>query len=68
MLADTHEELLDMTKKIGVNMKWIQYPNTIKEHFDICLSMKKKAIKLGAKEVDMYWLAENRKRINSNRI
>jgi len=68
MLADTHEELINMAKRIGVNIKWIQYPNTDKEHFDICLSMKKKAILFGAKEVESRWLAENRSLINKNRI
>lgn len=53
MVADTTEELMDMADKIGVNRKWIQYPGTWKEHFDVCLSKKAKAIKLGAKEISM---------------
>ena len=53
MMADTTEELLDMASKIGVNTKWIQYPGTPDEHFDVCLSMKKKAIALGAIPVTM---------------
>lgn len=53
MIADTTEELLDMAGKIGVNKKWIQYPGTCQEHFDICLSKKKIAIELGAKEITM---------------
>jgi len=51
MMADTTEELLSMATKIGVAHKWIQYPDTKHEHFDICLSKKKKAIALGAKEI-----------------
>jgi len=51
MFADTTEELLLMCDKIGVARKWIQYPGTYKEHFDICLSKKAKALQLGAKEV-----------------
>ncbi|WP_225321464.1 DUF4031 domain-containing protein [Rhizosphaericola mali] len=51
MIADTTDELLQMCDKIGVARKWIQYPNTTKEHFDICLSKKQLAIKFGAKEV-----------------
>lgn len=51
MIADTKEELLIMADKIGVNRKWIQYEDTDKEHFDVCLSIKKKAIALGAKEI-----------------
>jgi hypothetical protein len=48
MMADTTVELLDMATKIGVAHKWIQYPGTAKEHFDICLSKKKKALDNGA--------------------
>lgn len=51
LVADTTEELLAMVDKIGVQRKWIQYPNTYNEHFDICLGKKKKAIELGAKEI-----------------
>lgn len=57
MIADTTEELLDMVDKIKVNRKWIQYPGTHHEHFDICKSKKDKAIKLGAKEITMKELA-----------
>ncbi len=52
LIADTTEELLEMVDKIGVDRKWIQYPNTFNEHFDICLSKKAKAIKAGAKEIN----------------
>jgi hypothetical protein len=51
MIADTTEELLEMADKIGVNRKWIQNPGTRLEHFDICLTKKKKAVELGAKEI-----------------
>ncbi len=51
MTADTREELLEMAAKIGINRKWIQYEGTWKEHFDVCLKMRKKAVELGAKEV-----------------
>lgn len=53
MVADSSEELLAMVDKIGVQRKWIQYPGTKHEHFDICLSKKKKAIKAGAKEISI---------------
>lgn len=51
MVADTTEELLSMADTIGVNRKWIQYPGTYNEHFDICLSKKKKALAAGAIEI-----------------
>ena len=48
LIADTQEELLAMVDKIGVQRKWIQYPRTWKEHFDICGTKRKLAIKAGA--------------------
>ena len=53
MIADSSEELLAMADKIGVKRKWLQYPSTKREHFDICLSKKKLAIKAGAQEISM---------------
>lgn len=57
MIADTTEELLQMVDKIGVQRKWIQYPGTYNEHFDICLGKKKLAIEFGAIEVGFRELA-----------
>jgi len=51
MSADTTEELLAMVDAIGVRRKWIQYPGTYKEHFDVCLAKRSKAVELGAVEV-----------------
>lgn len=51
MVADSSQELLEMADKIGVNRKWIQYPGTYREHFDIALSKKSMAIKNGAIEI-----------------
>jgi poly-D-alanine transfer protein DltD len=52
LIADSQTELLEFVSKIGVNKKWIQYEGTSKEHFDICLSKKKKAIENGAVEIN----------------
>jgi hypothetical protein len=52
MIADTHEELMAMVKKIGVQKKWIQQEGLYSEHFDISLAKKKMAIQCGAIEVD----------------
>lgn len=57
MIADCSDELVDMADKIGVNRKWIQYPLTWKEHFDICLSKRKKAVSLGAVEISQIQLS-----------
>lgn len=51
MVADTTEELLDMADRIGVKRRWLQHKGKYKEHFDICLSKKRKAIELGAKPI-----------------
>lgn len=61
MVADSSEELLLMADKIGVKRKWIQYPGTDHEHFDICLSKKKLALKAGAQEISMLELSYIRK-------
>lgn len=51
LIADTTDELLEMVDKIGVQRKWIQYPGTYNEHFDICQSKKRKAVAAGAIEI-----------------
>lgn len=51
MIADTHDELIDMAIRIGVQTRWIQYPNTPREHFDISLSKRALAVKSGAIEI-----------------
>lgn len=58
MIADTTQELLEMADKIGVARKWIQDAGTYQEHFDICLTKRKKAIELGAKAINMRELAK----------
>ena len=48
MVADSTEELLSMADTIGVQRKWIQCAGTHREHFDICLSKRAKAMAAGA--------------------
>lgn len=52
MIADTTDELLDMVDKISVQRKWIQYPGTPNEHFDISLAKKQLALTAGATEIN----------------
>lgn len=63
MWADTDAELLDMADKIGVQRKWIQghptlsfgkHRNASWVHFDISLTKRAIAVKLGAIETDRY--------------
>lgn len=58
MIADTKQELLEMADKIGVGRKLIQYPDTLREHFDICISKRTLAIKFGAKQISCRQLGE----------
>lgn len=51
LIADTHEELLAMVDRIGVQRKWIQHAGNPQEHFDICLSKRKLAVAAGAVEI-----------------
>lgn len=53
MLADTSDELHAMAERIGVARRWVQYPGTAKEHFDICQSKRAKAVAAGAVEIDV---------------
>lgn len=64
LIADTTEELLAMVDKIGVQRKWIQYPGTSREHFDIAMGKRELAIKAGAISVtwrDMALIWEKKK-------
>ena len=57
MIADTREELLAMADRIGLSQRWLQYPGTPKEHFDVSLSYRAKAVAAGAIEISMRDLA-----------
>lgn len=59
MIADSTAELLAMADKIGVQRKWLQKPGTLHEHFDICLSKRKLAVKAGA--IEITWEETGRK-------
>ena len=52
MLADNSDELLSFSKILGLKKAWMQYPNTYKEHFDICEKYRVKAITHGAIVID----------------
>lgn len=52
MTADSHDELIAMADRIGVARRWIQYPGTWREHFDICKSKRALAVASGAIELN----------------
>jgi hypothetical protein len=69
MFADTDDELHAMAAKIGVARKWHQRPkcntpgmDASWSHYDICLSKKAAAMRLGAQEIEYRdlpkWLKE----------
>lgn len=58
MIADTRAELLAMAKKIGVSSRHIQDKGTAREHFDVCMAMRTKAIDNGAIALPFRELAE----------
>jgi hypothetical protein len=51
MTADSTEELTAFAIKLGLQAKYIQFPGTWKEHFDITEPKRKKAVSYGAIEV-----------------
>lgn len=53
MIADSHEELMDMANQLGLKVEWLQHEGTPKEHFDIPVHKRAQAIRLGAKAVGM---------------
>lgn len=53
--ADTIDELHDFAMRLGLRMEWFQCPPKASwEHYDISLSVKKKALKMGAVLTDKY--------------
>lgn len=55
MWADTLSELLKMADAIGVSRRWLQEPPKASwVHFDVCRSMRSKAVCLGAIQTDRF--------------
>ncbi len=43
LIADSREELDAMADRIGVARKWVQYPGTYREHYDVGIGARAKA-------------------------
>lgn len=56
MVADTSEELHAMADAIGVARRWVQYPGTTREHYDIALAKRAQAVRHGAIGVTWRWV------------
>lgn len=48
MLADTHQQLLDMASELGLRPEWIQREGTPHEHFDLTEPKRIQALGFGA--------------------
>ena len=53
MAADTHDELMAMAERIGLNPSWLQDAGTRREHFDVSMTKRREAIAAGALTVSM---------------
>jgi len=63
MWADTDAELHAMARQVGLQEKWFQCPPRASwNHYDISLTLKAKAIALGAILTDRYGALEHRAR------
>jgi Protein of unknown function (DUF4031) len=51
MVADSTEELLAMADRLRLRRHWIQKPGTAHEHFDIPITTRALAVRLGAVEI-----------------
>ncbi|TPW33328.1 DUF4031 domain-containing protein [Martelella alba] len=58
MLADTTEELHAMADMIGIERRFVQYPGTVKEHYDVPLPRRQLAVSAGAVEVTWRFMGE----------
>ena len=66
MTADTTEELVTMALAIGLQSKYIQFPGSWREHFDVTEPKRRLAVAKGAVEVDFreHTMAMAEKRMN----
>ena len=63
MMADSRDELLAMADLIGLDRAWLQNAGQgrDREHFDVSLAYRRKAVAAGAIEVSMTELARIRR-------
>jgi hypothetical protein len=61
LTADTHDELAEFARVIGLRQSWIQYPGTYREHFDLTEGMRQRALRNGAIPITLRESVELRK-------
>lgn len=66
MIADSLDELHAMAEAIGMKRGWFQQPPTASfPHYDVCLTRRTQALKLGAIELDRGPFVDAMRRIRS---
>lgn len=48
LMADTSGELMLFAMRLGLEPSWLQHPLTHREHFDVTMAVRAKALALGA--------------------
>lgn len=58
MIADSRGELDAMADQIGVARRWIQAVGSYREHYDVSMAARRKAVALGAIEITQRQLGQ----------
>ncbi|CAB3665366.1 hypothetical protein LMG26696_03592 [Achromobacter pulmonis] len=69
MLADTDDELHAMAARIGVERRHHQAAGTHRSHYDICMTMRAKAVSAGALDINRAQLGsllKSKRRVAAN--
>jgi Protein of unknown function (DUF4031) len=53
LMADSTDELVAFAGTLGLEARWVQYPGTWKEHFDVSEETRLRAVASGAEEVTL---------------
>lgn len=48
LMADTHDELMEFARRLGLRADWLQHAGTHREHFDVVEQVRTRALRLGA--------------------
>lgn len=48
LMADTSAELHEFAARLGLARRWVQYPGTSREHYDVTEPKRQRALELGA--------------------
>ena len=51
LFADTHAELEDFARQLGLQPGWIQHAGTRREHYDLTAGKRAQALQLGAQPI-----------------